>query len=203
MKSARFLRAAHTPPTRHHFVPRKQTSASRTRRGAPDGGEPATTASLLDALRALDRELRLLSQREESQAARDTLPPARARVLRVLAERPANSLAALAERTHTDPSSVSVVVQRLVDDGLVARTIGSDDRRRTELSITSAGRARLRREPTTVERRLDDAVATLGEQRAALVARGLQVLASALRPQESATNAAERPTRRSAGTAGR
>jgi DNA-binding MarR family transcriptional regulator len=149
---------------------------------APAESETATTAALLDALRALDRELRLLPQREEARTTREPLPPARARVLRVLAERPAHSLVELAERTHTDPSSVSVVVQRLVGDGLGARATASDDRRRTELSITGAGRVRLRREPATVERRLDDAIATLGEQRAALVARGLQALADALRP---------------------
>ena len=199
----RFLRAGRASPTRHHPVPRKQNSAPRPRRGAPDGGETPTTASLLDALRALDRELRLLPQREETRALRDALPPARARVLRVLSERLARSLAELAERTHTDPSSVSVVVQRLVDDGLVARTIATDDRRRTELSITSAGRARLRREPATVERRLDDAIATLGEQRAALVARGLQALATALRPQEPAATVPERPARRSVSPANR
>jgi DNA-binding MarR family transcriptional regulator len=194
------------PASKPSRQPATRTRTARAGGADPAGSSAATdsrraqSAALLDALRAVSRELRM-SGREAEQ--RLGIHPAQLHALQQLADRPCRSLAELAERTHTDPSSVSVVVQRLVDDGLVARTVASDDRRRTELSITSAGRMRLRREPAPVERRLDDAVATLGEQRAALVARGLQVLANALRPQGPATNGAERPARRSAGAAGR
>jgi DNA-binding MarR family transcriptional regulator len=152
------------------------------RRSAPQSAaaapvHPSPTAPLLDALRALRRELRVLE--------RDTgdvvgLPPAQAQVLRSLAESPAPSLAALAERMHTDPSSASVVVQRLVEAGLVARTPAPYDRRRTELALTTAGRTRLRRRPGA-EERLAEAVAQLGQQRSAALARELTALASTLR----------------------
>jgi chlorobactene glucosyltransferase len=94
--------------------------------------------------------------------------------------RPARSLSELAERTHTDPSSVSVVVQRLVERGLVTRTAAPDDRRRTELAATAAGRALLRRAPQSPTRRLERALESIGEQEAAALARKLAALAAAL-----------------------
>lgn len=63
------------------------------------------------------------------------------------------SMRAVAERTMTDPSTVSVVVGRLVDRGLVAREQSADDARRTELSLTAKGRALRQRAPVTVAQR--------------------------------------------------
>src|SRR6476619_6293525 len=61
-------------------------------------------------------------------------------VLQQLAERPAESLNELAERTATHQSSVSVVVRRLVDRGLASRASSSSDKRRIEIDVTPAGR---------------------------------------------------------------
>lgn len=153
---------------------RPRTSPVRSA-GTSDGAE--ATASVLEALRALRRALRLV----ERDAADDLgLPPAQAQVLRSLAAAPAASLAELAERTHTDPSSASVVVQRLVAAGLVTRTPAADDRRRTELALSAAGRARMRRRPGG-EQRVADAIARLGARRAAALAGDLALLTSALR----------------------
>jgi MarR family transcriptional regulator, organic hydroperoxide resistance regulator len=161
----------------------RAADASSARDGATPAAETTAAAALLDALRALDREMRVAPALAD---VRGSLPPAQARTLRTLAERPALSLAELAERTHTDPSSVSVVVQRLVEQGLVSRTPAAADRRRTELAITAAGIARLRREPTSAEHRLAEAIETLGERRASSVARGLRALAKALQPTPAA-----------------
>src|SRR5689334_15186059 len=60
-------------------------------------------------------------------------------VLQQLADRPADSLNELAERTATHQSSVSVVVRRLVERGLVSRTASANDRRRIEIEVTPAG----------------------------------------------------------------
>src|SRR4051812_30916919 len=57
-------------------------------------------------------------------------------VLQQLAERPAESLNELAERTATLQSSVSVVVRRLVERGLVSRTASAADKRRIEIAVT-------------------------------------------------------------------
>jgi DNA-binding MarR family transcriptional regulator len=75
-------------------------------------------------------------------------------VLQQLAERPSDSLNDLAERTATHQSSVSVVVRRLVERGLVSRTSSSADKRRIEIDLTPAGRALLTDAPTTITMQL-------------------------------------------------
>jgi DNA-binding MarR family transcriptional regulator len=76
------------------------------------------------------------------------------------------------------------VVRRLVEAGLVSRTPSTDDRRRTRLALTAAGRARLRRR-SSGEQRMTEAVARLGVRRAAALSEELAVLVGALRePQE-------------------
>jgi DNA-binding MarR family transcriptional regulator len=154
--------------------------SARERANGADGDGAAPTAplpALLDALRAIGRELRLA---ERDAMDRLGLPPAQAHVLRHLGERPARSLTEMAERTHTDPSSASVVVRRLVERGLVARRPAAGDRRRTELALTAAGRALLRRLPASAADRLAAAVTALGDRQTASLARGLRALARAL-----------------------
>ena len=53
---------------------------------------------------------------------------------------PSQSLNELAERTHTHQSSVSTVVGRLVERGLVVRQRSAGDARRLELALTARGR---------------------------------------------------------------
>ena len=60
------------------------------------------------------------------------------------------SVGELARRTRTDQSTVSVVVSRLVEKGLIKRGTSSRDSRRVELSLTAKGRALQKRAPTTV-----------------------------------------------------
>ena len=157
--------------------------------GGTAGGasRPEAAAALLDALRAVTRELRVAERDAEQRVG---LPPAQVHTLRQLGQAPVASLAELARRTHTDPSSASVVVQRLVERGLVARTPAADDRRRIELAPTAAGRAILRRLPGHTSERIEEAVAALGEQRAALLARRLEDLARALRRDDEASRRA-------------
>ena len=82
-------------------------------------------------------------------------------VLQQLAERPAESLNELAERTATHQSSVSVVVRRLVDRGLVSRTASAADKRRIEIDVTPTGRALLGDAPATIQVQLIDGLRTL------------------------------------------
>lgn len=81
-------------------------------------------------------------------------------VLQQLAERPAESLNDLAERTATHQSSVSVVVRRLVDRGLVSRTASSSDKRRIEIALSPAGQQLLVGAPATIQSQL---IAALGK----------------------------------------
>ncbi|HSP34373.1 MAG TPA: MarR family transcriptional regulator [Thermoanaerobaculia bacterium] len=60
------------------------------------------------------------------------------------------SITSVAEQTRTDPSTVSVVVARLVRKGLVHRTRSGDDGRRNELTLTPRGIRLERSVPATV-----------------------------------------------------
>lgn len=162
-----------------HRSPARPTA--RAGRASPDRAsdtrEPSEARALLDALRAVSRELRLAERRGDAVL---SLQPAQRHALRELATHPASSLAELAERTHTDPSSASVVVQRLVERGLVSRGEAAADRRRTVLRVTAAGRALAGRAPASAVERVEGALAALGQRRAASLAAGLQKLARGL-----------------------
>lgn len=167
---------------------RRSRSAARTGRAAPadpmpvepavPSEEEAAARTLLEALRAVARELRLTEQRERPQLG---IPPAQLRVLRELAVRPAGSLGELAARTYTDPSSASVVVQRLVERGLVVRVESETDRRRTTIAATPEGQALAAQAPADAVARVADAITPLGEDQAAALSQGLRALARQLR----------------------
>ena len=81
----------------------------------------------------------------------------------------------LADKTRTDPSTVSVVVGRLVNRGLVKRVRSASDTRRVELSLTARGRAALRKTPTTVaQSKLAEALGRLSKADAATLKRTLK-----------------------------
>jgi DNA-binding MarR family transcriptional regulator len=96
-----------------------------------------TSAGTLRALRRLVRALRLADRAAESRLG---LSAAQLFVLERLADGPAASMSELAGRTLTDASSVSVVVQRLAERGLVIRVTSEDDARRTTLRLSAAGK---------------------------------------------------------------
>jgi len=100
-----------------------------------ESADPST--GTLQALRRLVRALRLADRAAESRLG---LSAAQLFVLERLAEGPVASMAELARRTLTDASSVSVVVQRLTERGLVVRATSQDDARRTTLRLSSAGK---------------------------------------------------------------
>jgi DNA-binding MarR family transcriptional regulator len=107
--------------------------------------------AVLNALRRIVRDLRLGARDAERSAG---ISGAQLFVLQALAHARASSLNELADRTHTDQSSVSVVVRRLVDRKLIARKASAADARRTELSVTAAGRRLLARCPEPTQARL-------------------------------------------------
>lgn len=96
-----------------------------------------SSAGTLRALRQLVRALRLADRAAELRLG---LSAAQLFVLERLAEGPVGSMAELAGRTLTDASSVSVVVQRLVERGLVVRATAQDDARRTTLRLSASGK---------------------------------------------------------------
>lgn len=106
---------------------------------------------ILDALRRLVRLLRLYDRAAQASLG---LSAAQLFVLSELGKTPSLSLGDLAERTHTDQSSVSVVVTRLVARGLVERQRAQDDARRLVLTLTRAGRSALQKAPPVAQEQL-------------------------------------------------
>jgi DNA-binding MarR family transcriptional regulator len=118
----------------------------------------AELTAVLDALRLIIRELRVSSRAAEMELG---VSAAQLFVLNTLRDSPASSVNELAERTLTHQSSVSVVVNRLVERKLVTRTRSADDARRMEIALTASGRALARRAPTSAQQRLVDAICEL------------------------------------------
>jgi DNA-binding MarR family transcriptional regulator len=102
------------------------------------------SARILDAIRRLVRHLRIADRAAQIELG---ISGAQLFVLAELGKTPALSLNDVAARTRTDQSSVSVVVSRLVDAGLVTRDRDPRDARRLVLHLTPAGRALLDRAP--------------------------------------------------------
>jgi DNA-binding MarR family transcriptional regulator len=133
--------------------------------------------SVMNSLRNLVRGLRLSARAAEREAG---ISGAQLFVLHTLLERRAASLGELAERTSTDQSSVSVVVQRLFEQGLVARTPSKADARRVEIAATARGRALVRRVPETTQARLVASLGALSKRELASLRRSLEQVVDGL-----------------------
>ncbi len=150
----------------------------------PTSAHVAASVELVDALRAVERALRL--QQHEAghgppRAGRASVSAAERAALRCLADAAEPlTLSALAESLHRDPSSVSVVVSRLVERGLVQKQVCSEDRRRCLLSVTSAGRRVVARTPDGPREALAHALAGWPEARVRTLTQLLPRLAEAL-----------------------
>ncbi|HEY0779339.1 MAG TPA: MarR family transcriptional regulator [Gemmatirosa sp.] len=158
------------------------TSASPRSRPAltPPAVSPdveAGAAALVDAVRAVVHALRGTSRSAEQEIG---VHGAELLVLRKLVDEPCASLAELAVRTQTDPSTASVVVRGLVERGLLTRSVAPDDRRRTPIAITVAGRQLLRRAPEPAHARVARAAGPLDAAALQELARQLSEVAGRL-----------------------
>jgi len=113
---------------------------------------------ILDSIRRLVRLLRLSDRAAQNELG---LSGAQLFVLQELGKTPSLSLNELAERTRTDQSSVSVVVTRLVEAGLVTRNRDTRDARRLVLTLTKAGLAAVRRSSPAAQERILEIVETM------------------------------------------
>lgn len=125
----------------------------------------------MNAIRSVVRALRLNTRSIEAKLG---ISLAQLFVLQQLSEKPADSLNELAERTATHQSSVSVVVRRLVDRGLVSRVAASTDRRRVQIALTPAGEALLQDAPPTVQNDLIQGMSRMSPDKRALLAELLE-----------------------------
>lgn len=133
----------------------------------------------MNAIRSIVRALRLNTRSIEGKLG---ISLAQLFVLQQLVDKPAESLNELAERTATHQSSVSVVVRRLVDRGLVTRVASTADRRRVHIALTAAGDSLLRGAPPTVQSDLMHGMSRMRADQRAMLAELLElwVLASGI-----------------------
>jgi DNA-binding MarR family transcriptional regulator len=158
---------------------------------------PTTTSSIppettdLDSRRVLDSLRRIVRVlREASRAAEKTvgLSSAQLFALRELANGAPLSLGQLAARTMTHESSVSVVVRRLVERGLVSRERSTADGRQVVLTLTQEGRTLLKQAPTAATHALLEGLGHLNRDERRQLAGALARLVDVMGLSESNPN---------------
>ena len=136
-----------------------------------------SAGAALVALRRIVRFLRLADREVEGACG---LSVAQLFVLHQLADTPALSIAEVADRTLTDPSSVSTVVARLVSEGLVLRKPSKTDRRRAELTLSARGRRVVLTAPRVPQLTIIESIREMSPKRRKDLVRSLEGLASAI-----------------------
>ncbi len=102
--------------------------------------------------------------------------------LQQINEHPDASINDVAALTFTHQSSVSVVIQRLVRQGFVAKVASSHDRRRQRLVVTAKGRRVLGRAPVAAQERLIAAITALPAADRRAFARSVTAIARSMAP---------------------
>ena len=131
----------------------------------------------LDELRRLVHGLRTSAYAVERELG---ISGAQLFVLRELEAEPGCSIRRLSDRTLTDPSSVSTVVARLVERGLVTRTQDVVDARKSCLVVSKKGSNLLARAPEPYQARIIAALRRLAPQRLRELRLGLRQVTDAL-----------------------
>lgn len=151
---------------------------------AARAAQPPEVRVALDAFRHIVQALRV------GRAAGDTggLGSAQLFALQQIAEHPDASVNDVAALTCTHQSSVSVVIQRLVRQRLVAKVVSSEDRRRQRLAVTAKGRRLLGRAPVAVQEHLIAAIAALPAADCRALARSLNAIARLVAPAGAASH---------------
>jgi DNA-binding MarR family transcriptional regulator len=109
---------------------RPSASANSARAASPHGIIRLVNRVRVELIDALDREL-----------ARFDITAAQLIVLASVANKEADSPAGLCKNISYDPGAMTRMIDRLEQKGLVRRNPNPDDRRATNLEITTAGRA--------------------------------------------------------------
>jgi DNA-binding MarR family transcriptional regulator len=143
----------------------------------PAADRSAQVFSAMDSLRRIVQSLRVSAAHAERHSG---LSGAQLFVLQQLAETPSQSVNELATRTRTHQSSVSVVVTRLVEKGLVSRQRSQDDGRRLLVQLTAAGQALVAGAPETAQSRLIAELHRLPLRELGALTQGLDALVRAL-----------------------
>ena len=109
----------------------------------PSAHTERAKAEATDLLAAIGAVRRVARRAVRTSAYADPLPPARSELLRLAARRPGIGVAEAAAELRLAPNSVSTMVSKLAEDGLLSRDRGASDARSVRLTITEAGAARV------------------------------------------------------------
>jgi DNA-binding MarR family transcriptional regulator len=148
-------------------MPRKSSAASAASIKPSSNHRIRDVRAVFDSIRRIVRVLRLSARNTEKQFG---LSAAQLFVLHKLAESDTLTPGELAEKALTDQSSVSVVVQRLVDRGYVSRARSERDARSFLLTLSDAGRTVVKNSPESTQDRLQTAINRMPAARVKLLA---------------------------------
>lgn len=151
------------------------------------------TTEVLDGFRRVLQALREGARQAEAGL---KISGAQLFVLQVVAQTPGLSLNDLADRTRTHQSSVSVVVTRLAEAGLLQRERAPDDARRMVLSVTAKARKLLNKAPDVPQHRLIAAVDALPKSQRAVLAKALGSISKAMEVDGAAPMFFEPPAKK-------
>lgn len=169
--------ASPMPPKRLRVRPRRDPSIES--RVEPDHLDRVLTFMRL--LWAVDHGMRSMSKRMRAHVG--VTGPERL-VLRMLGRFPGISAGELAKLLHVHPSTLTIVLSRLVRRRLVTRRAAGEDARRAVLVLTPAGEHLDRLRSGTVEARIRRALAKLPPQRIAAAQDVLSAIAEELDDQQ-------------------
>jgi DNA-binding MarR family transcriptional regulator len=151
---------------------------------AGDGGDAAGTFAERDrstALRSLRAIVASLGRSARSVESRTGLTNGQLFLLRQLAATDPMTVTELAARARARQNTVSTMLVRLVQAGLVRKARSAADGRRAMVSLTPAGQRAVTRAPTPPTTSLLEALGQLTDADARALATGLGALATALR----------------------
>lgn len=117
---------------------------------------------VMDYIRHIFKVLRVSSSQYEKELG---LSAAQIFVMKKLKQEPGLSINDLALRTTTHQSSVSVVVKKLEEQGLVSRTVSPEDSRKVVVSLTPSGQVKLGEIPRTVQEDMIDALQKMSPEK--------------------------------------
>lgn len=124
-------------------------------------------SEVMDSIRHIFKALRVASSHFEKSVG---LSAAQIFVLKKVAEEPGLSINDLAIRTTTHQSSVSVVVKKLEDRGLVLRANSAEDSRRVIVTLTEEGRSMLSIIPRMVQEQMIEALENMTPKKTEMLA---------------------------------
>lgn len=111
----------------------------------------ARNAEVAEVVNGLRRLFKAIQEHSKRILKRTGLSGPQVWAMTILGSEPGLLQGELAERLYAHPSTVSGIVDRLEERGIVRRTTNPEDRRGIRLTLTPLGRKLLRRSPSPVQ----------------------------------------------------